>query len=88
MRFAADFLPVMITVDNWTERTLTPLTLVRIQVRHDFESVEAAILAAEKNEAARVYCRLILAADLDAVERKRLIKLASKRSGAGVGIPE
>ena len=32
MRFAADFLPVMITVDNWTERTLTPLTLVRIQV--------------------------------------------------------
>jgi hypothetical protein len=56
----------------------------RYALRHDFESVEAAILAARNNEAARVYCRLVLAADLDAVERNRLITLASKRSGTGV----
>ena len=57
----------------------------RYALRHDFEFRRGRdFSAAEKNEAARVYCRLVFAADLDAVERKRLIKLASKRSGAGV----
>jgi hypothetical protein len=54
------------------------------KLRHDFESVEAAILAASGAEAAHVYSRMVFAADLDPVEKKLLAKLAAKRSGAGV----
>ena len=53
------------------------------KLRHDFESVEAAILAASGAEAAHVYSRMVFAADLDPVEKKLLAKLAAKRSGAG-----
>jgi hypothetical protein len=54
------------------------------KLRHDFESVKAAILAASGGEAAHVYSRMVFAADLDPVEKKLLAKLAAKRSGAGV----
>ena len=51
---------------------------------HDYDSIEAAIRKVDKKEAARVFCRLVLTADLDAVEVEALTKLAAARAGAGV----
>jgi hypothetical protein len=58
------------------------------KIQHDYESVRTAILAVEKNEAARVYSRLAPKADLDPIETKQLAKLVGERSGEGVKIAE
>jgi hypothetical protein len=58
------------------------------KLRHDYASVEAAILAGAKSEAVNILCRLVFRADLDPVERKLLAKLAGKRSGAGLRAAE
>ena len=77
MRFAADFLPVMITVDNWTERTLTSLTLVRIQVPQPV--CICYCLSREPIFSAKVLPRLG-----DVTARKRRAQLAQLRSPGSV----
>ena len=55
---------------------------------HDCASIEAAILAAPKEEATKTLFRLIGRADVDADDRKRLCKLAGARSGGGTRVAE
>ena len=55
---------------------------------YDARSVEEAILAAPKEEATRTLFRLIARADVDAVDRKRLCRLAGARSGLGTRVAE
>jgi hypothetical protein len=58
------------------------------KLRHDYASVEAAVLAGAKSEAVSILCQLVFRADLDPVERKLLAKLAGTRSGAGLRTAE
>jgi hypothetical protein len=55
---------------------------------HDAASLEAAIMAAPKDEATKTLFRLIARADVDADDRKRLCKLAGARSGGGTRVAE
>ena len=55
---------------------------------HDVTSLEAAIMAAPKDEATKTLFRLIARADVDADDRKRLCKLAGARSGGGTRVAE
>ncbi len=50
------------------------------KLKHDAVSVEAAILAADPNDAANVLVRMLLAADLEADSEQRLRDLATARS--------
>jgi hypothetical protein len=58
------------------------------RLRHDYASIEAAILAGEKSEASNILCQLVFRADVDLIEKKLLAKLAGKRTGAGLRIVE
>jgi hypothetical protein len=53
------------------------------KLRHDYATIEAAILAGAASDATNILCRYISRADLDLVERKLLTKLAGNRCGAG-----
>jgi len=53
------------------------------ELKHDAKSVEAAIIAAPKDQVADVFVKCVLAADLEADEEQRLRYLACGRSGTG-----
>jgi hypothetical protein len=57
-------------------------------LRHDYASVEAAVLSGAESEAVTILCRLFFRADLGPVERKLLTKLAGKRTGVGLRTAE
>ena len=52
------------------------------RLRHDFASIEAAILAADKSKALCTLCELAPNAELDPAERAELVKLAADRFSA------
>ena len=53
------------------------------ELKHDAQSVEAAIQAAPENEVPDTFVEHVVAADLEADEQQRLLDLACQRSGTG-----
>ena len=72
------------TSSSTPSRMAAPTT----RLRHDKDSIAAAVAAADKANAAQVFCRLMtqggVDGGLDPVETKALIKKVAARSGAGV----
>ena len=59
----------------------TPNGDIYYRLRHDFESIQAAILAAPEDEAPDVFFRLILNGDTNKIEEEKLTQLVSERAG-------